>query len=403
MNEDKLMRRRAWIVMLVAFFAGIALAWAQNKVPPVINEVQESLSISMTAAGWLSSIFCVTGIVMALPAAAFVNKLGLKKSGAIALLVTIIGNVIGLIAPNTGILMFSRLLEGLGVGLISVLAPTIISMWFAPAKRGLPMGIWGSWQMVAQAFTFLLAGGLTVSMGWKGMWWFGLILLAVATVLYVWKVVSPPPAYNHADVEEAGVNIFEAFKHRSVWMICIVAFLFCVACFGWVTWVATYWSSQLGLDINFANSIVGYIYMFEILVVVVEGWILDRIKSRKTFGVVMSLLYGLLLFVAFRFPSTAWILPFAIIYPILEGAICTTFWTIAPQTTPKPALASAALAVMVMGMNLGMVVGPPLIGYVVENIGWQVATIPMAVTGLLCGLFFALTQLYNDKGEKIKG
>lgn len=50
------------------------------------------------------------------------------------------------------------------------------------------MGIWGSWQMVAQGGNFFFAIVLTASFGWKGMWYFGLILLAAAAVLYLFVV-----------------------------------------------------------------------------------------------------------------------------------------------------------------------------------------------------------------------
>ena len=171
------------------------------------------------------------------------------------------------------------------------------------------------------------------------------------------------------------MSIFEVFKYRSVWMIMLVAFFFCLACFGWVTWQATYWTEFAGLDFDFANNIIGWVYVAEIFIVIGEGAILDKIKSRKRFGIILSALYGILLF--FAFFNTEWIgiLIFAIIYPFLEGAVCTVFWTITPQTTPKPALAAAALAALSIGMNAGMMIGPPLAGAIIENLGWGAGSI----------------------------
>lgn len=403
-TEPKSLRTKAWVIMLIVFLAGIALAWAQNKVVPVIDVVQIDLSLDMTTAGWVSSIFSVMGIVLALPAAGMVKKMGVKLTGILALGASIIGTLIGIFAPNAAILMVSRVIEGFGVGLISVLAPAVISMWFAPAGRGLPMGIWGAWQMVAQAGTFLFAGNIIGMFdGWMGMWWVGLILLVISIALYAWQVRKPPAEYNYADSEDTDVSIFEVFKYRSVWMIMLVAFFFCLACFGWVTWQATYWTEFAGLDFDFANNIIGWVYVAEIFIVIGEGAILDKIKSRKRFGIILSALYGILLF--FAFFNTEWIgiLIFAIIYPFLEGAVCTVFWTITPQTTPKPALAAAALAALSIGMNAGMMIGPPLAGAIIENLGWGAGSIWIGISGLLIAVFFALTQLYGENGEKIKG
>lgn len=403
MDQAGNMKRRAWVVMLVAFFAGVALAWAQNKIPPVIALMMDDLSISMTTAGWLSSIFCVMGIVMAIPAALIINRFGLRLCGVIALGTAILGDIIGVFVSNVPLLMFSRVLEGVGVGLISVVAPSYIAMWFAPDKRGLPMGIWTSWQMVAASAAFLIAGYLVVVFGWRGMWWFGLLLLVLSLVLFIWMAKSPPKEFNHADVEESGTNILKAFKSISVWIILAIPLLFCIGCFGWMTWVATYLSEQLELDFDWANNIIGFVYMGEIGTAILIGFLLNKIKRRKLFGVIICILYGFLLLVSFRLPSVSFILPFMIIYPFLEGGLAVAFWTISPQTVKDPALASGAMASVVMGSSIGMVVGPPLAGFFIETFSWQATTIPLAIVIFITALLFAVIPLFNEKGQKIKG
>lgn len=402
--DAKKLKKKTWVVTLVAVFAGVAMAWSQNKLPPVIANVMSTFDISMTTAGWLSSIFCVMGIVMAIPAAALITKWGYRVCGVIALGAGILGGILGLIAPNVTILMLSRLFEGIGVGLIAVIVPSIVTMWFPPEKRGLPMGIWGSYQMIAQAMAFLLAATLLNLLDWHGMWWFGLFLLVLSLLLYIWKIATPPAQYNHGAGEtEEKVNVLNALKFRSVWSLFFIALFFCIGCFGWCTWAAVYLNQEMGLDLEWANTIVGIIYIIEIGAVIFEGWLLDKVKSRKVFGIVIALLYCFILYVAFRLPSAGWVFLFMIIYPFLEGGICTTFWTITPQAVKTPALSGGALAVLVIGMNIGMVLGPPLAGYFIENYSWQTTTIPLAMAALICALLFVTVQLYNEKGEKIKG
>ena len=398
------LKRKAWEIMLIVFLGGIALAWAQNKAVPVLADLQDFFTIDLVTASWISSIFSVCGIVLALPAAGMMRKMGLKVSGIVAIGVTIIGTVLGLFAGNAAILMASRVVEGLGLGLISVIAPAVISMWFAPEERGLPMGIWGAWQMVAQAGTFLFAASIIGAFGdWHGLWWVGLILLILGIVLYVAQVKAPPAEYNYADSEDTSVSMMSVFKYKSVWMILLVAFFFCMACFGWCTLQPTYWSEVAGLDLDTANAIEGWIYVAEMFIVIGEGALLNKIKNRKKFGIVMAVIYGVLLIFAFNNTSFVGILIFSICYPFLEGATCTVFWTITPQTTPKPQLSAAALAVLVMGMDAGMMLGPPVTSAIIESFGWGAASIEIAICGLLIAVFFALTQLYDENGKKIKG
>ncbi len=388
------MKRKAWIVMLTAFLAGISLAWVQNKIPPVILTLMETFEISMATAGWLSSIFSIMAIITAIPAAYILNKLGPKYCGLIALGCAILGSFMGAFSSTLTTLFMSRIIEGLGLGVIAVVAPALISMWFPPKKRGLPMGIWGAWQMVAQSATFFLGEYLTLNYGWQGMWWFGVSLCVLSFILYGLKVASPPGELNYADVETVDVSIWEGFKSPSVWLLAGAAFSFCVACFGWCTWTAPFWSETFGWDIGVSNQYVGYIYMLEIPIVALIGWFLDRVTNRKRVGVIVTLFYSIILFISFRMQSPQFILVFVILYPILEGAIPTVLWTITPQAVKKPELAGIALAVLVMGMNLGMVFGPPITGAVVEAYGWAAGTIPITIASLLSMALMAKAKIY---------
>lgn len=74
---------KAWMIVLALFITGIAMAFAQNKVMPIIGLVQTDLSVGAGVAGWISSIFTLMGIVLAFPAVGLVRKWGIFKSGFI--------------------------------------------------------------------------------------------------------------------------------------------------------------------------------------------------------------------------------------------------------------------------------------------------------------------------------
>ena len=145
--------------------------------------------------------------------------------------------------------MASRIIEGMGVGLMSVIGPSLIAMWFPEAKRGLPMSIWAAYQMGAQAVMFFLgarahvqlrlAGRVVVRPG---------LACVVALVLYILCVKSPRPEDSYADVESADVSIAEGVKSPSAWVLSLATMLFCVGCFGFVNWIATCWAQTFGVE-----------------------------------------------------------------------------------------------------------------------------------------------------------
>jgi predicted MFS family arabinose efflux permease len=112
-------------------------------------------------------------------------------------------------------------------------------------------------------------------------------------------------------------------------------------------------------------------------------------------GVIGFLLYTAILFYCFRMDNPAFIIPFIIIYPILEGSIPTVYWTICPQTAKKPEYVGVALGIINVGLNLGTLIGPPLTGFLIENYGWATATIPLAIASLIGMVLMWRVKLYN--------
>jgi MFS family permease len=153
-------KQRAWLVMLVAYLAGIAIALNLSKVPPVMPVLIQTLGLDLALGGWLMSSFAVAGVVLGIPAALLLGRLGAKGAGLLALGSTLLGSVIGALAAGPGLLLLSRAVEGIGMGLIAVVAPAVISLWFPPEARGTPMGVWASWVPVGGFLIYNLAGPL---------------------------------------------------------------------------------------------------------------------------------------------------------------------------------------------------------------------------------------------------
>lgn len=392
--------KRAWIVALATIFAGVALALVQNKVAPCMELLQTTFSIDSATAGWLSSLFSLVGVVIAIPAAIILNKLGPRKGGIIALVCAIGGSLIGLFVPNVGVLLASRVVEGLGVGLMSVIGPSIIAMWFPEAKRGLPTSIWAAYQMCAQAIMFFLAAVLTTNFGWQGMWWFGLAACVVALVFYILCVRSPRPEDSYADVESENVSIAEGVKSVSSWIMSLVTMLFCIGCFGFVNWIATYWASVPSIGES-ANMWVGYFSLGGVVAAIIIGALLNHVKNRKLFGTIILIAYGIVSVFGMTLNNPAPLIGFVIVYAFVDAGFPCVLWTMTSQTVKKPELSGVALGVVSIGFNLGVLLGPPIIGAVVDMAGWTAAAWTICGCCVAAAVLLLFVKLYSaaDAGK----
>ncbi|MGI6406075.1 MAG: MFS transporter [Syntrophaceticus sp.] len=384
------MKRKAWMVMLVAYLAGVAVAMNQFKVPPVMQVLMDSLHVDMATGGWLMSVFSVAGVIFALPAAFLLGRLGPKATGLAALGCTIIGSIMGALAQQVGILLAGRVIEGVGLALIAVVAPAVISMWFEPEERGLPMGIWASWVPVATFVMYNIAGVIQKTFGWQGIWWFGTTAALIAFVAYAAVVGVPAGNEAEGEQEEAPASLMEGLSSVNTWLLAIAFAGFNFALVGFSTWAPTYLNQLPGIDSAAANFYASLPNLVIIPGGVIAGWILDRTRNRKAVLATALAAATIILIWSFRLGSVSIVVPYMIGVGIIACFIPSSTFTLAPETVPRPELAGTALGVVILGQNLGMFIGPPLIANSAAGGNWAYGTYPIiaaSVVALVAVLF----------------
>lgn len=396
--------KKAWIVLIAVFVVGVAIAWGQNKIMPIIPILMQQLGVTAQTAGWISSIGAICGIVLALPTAGIVRKFGARNMGFAAIATSVIGAVIGLLSPNQAVLLLSRVIEGFGVGVIGVIAPSIISMWFPIEKRGLPMGVWSAWQVVAIAGTYVFTGLiLGPEAQWKNMYFVGLALFVIAIVLFAVFVREPKEGEpNYADVTDDSLPLLSCLKSPSLYIIGIGGIGFGIAVGVFCAWMPTYWD-QLGImPLLQGNAYIGYIYIGEIFACIFGGVLLNKVKHRKKFAAVIGFLYAIVLFAAYHITTHAAAVAICFGYFLFEGIFVASMWTLVPQTVKDPRLVAGAVAVFTMFNNFGMMLGSPISGAILDATamtGWGYLAIFAGVCQLIAAICFWVMKLYDANGK----
>ena len=155
----------AWVILTVAFIASVAAPLNQNKVSPLMPTLMDAFQITLSSAGLMMSVFAVTGFILALPAGIILQRVGPKVSATIAMACLVLGSALGAITLSYPIMLVSRVIEGAGLGLIAVIAPAVIAMWFPPEKQGAPMGIWATWVPVGTMIILLVGPAMSAALG----------------------------------------------------------------------------------------------------------------------------------------------------------------------------------------------------------------------------------------------
>lgn len=383
----------AWVILLVVVLASVAAPLNQFKVPPLMPVLMETFRLNLSQAGLLMSVFAFTGLILALPAGIVLQKLGPKAAGLIAVGCLVIGSAWGALSNSAGVLLASRILEGVGMGLIAVVGPASIAMWFPREKQGTPMGIWATWVPVGSVTMYNLAPVLGTSAGWQTIWWVGAGFALVAFILYGLFMRLPPALAGgqkpgqEGPLDETPPQLREALANRNIWLLALQFCCFNLTFIGFATFFPTFLAEERAYSLAQA----GFIASLSTIVVLgsapLAGWLSDRIGSRRLVFSLPLLVVAAMMTLPFHL--TGWTLyVFMILLGVVTGAVPTATFAAAPEVMGNPRLAGIGLAVVSAGQNLGMVIGPILFARWVETQGWAAAgywLIPVCLLGFIGG------------------
>lgn len=364
--------RYAWVILFVVFLISVAAPLNMSKVPPLMPVLRETFGLSLSQGGLLMSIFSIAGLILALPTGLIMQRVGPKLTGLVATACLVVGAALGALSPGAGLLMVSRVIEGIGMGLITVVAPAIIAMWFPPAKQGIPMGIWATWVPVGTLLMYNIAPALAAASGWQAVWWAGAGFALVALILFVLLMRLPSVAPDAAQHEGPPAKMGEALANRNIWLLAASFMFFNLAFLGINTYYPTFLAEVRGYGLGQAAFTASIMTMVILVSSPLGGWLSDLIGSRRWLIIVPALILVVMLLLPFRVGNG--LIPLLMIaMGAVVGMIPAATFAAVPEVMPHPALAGYGMAAISAGQNLGMVVGPVLFGALVPQVGWVVA------------------------------
>jgi predicted MFS family arabinose efflux permease len=380
--------RSPWLILFIILLASLAAPLNQFKVPPVMPLLMGAFGVSASQAGLLMSLFAITGLLLAIPGGFIFHKLGYRLTGMIAILSLIVGAGWGAFSRGFDIMLASRFVEGAGMSLMSVVAPAVIALWFSPESRGKAMGIWAVWVPLGSTIMFLLAPSLAGRWNWPGVWWFGCFYAVLVGFLYLAFLKSKPgqspdPKGEASDGRIQDHGLAKVLSNRDLWL---TSFLFC--CFNFVfiafiTWAPTFLHQVRGISMARAAFLVSLTTILMIIACPTSGWVSDRTGTRKWVAVIPMVLIAPLFPLSFSVGEMGF-LALAILVGFIGGFVPTGVFSGAVETVGDERLSGMAMAVIQIGQNAGMLLGPLVFGWVIESGGgWQTAFWVLAPVSLL--------------------
>lgn len=152
--EEKTTYKDAWVTLIVLSSLALITMYGETMLIPAIPALVKDFEIPYNASSWILTAYLITGAVMTPIVGKLSDVYGKKKILLVVMVIYIIGTLSGGISTNIFMMIFSRIIQGMGLAMFPV-AFGIIREKFPEDKLGIGQGI----------FTAVFAGGAVVGLG----------------------------------------------------------------------------------------------------------------------------------------------------------------------------------------------------------------------------------------------
>lgn len=420
---------RAWAAGLAAIFATLCFACSQFKVTSTMVYIMDDFGVSLATAGLLMTLSSVSVMLVSLPGGAILQRLGSRKTllGIIAL--GVLFNVLGAVSASFVLLAASRFLEGLCLGMITIVTPAVIAQSFPAEKRGLPMAIFSLWVPSGMLCILNICNYVTPLYGWQSNWWVVAALLAVALVICSLLVKDPKAESPDQELDAAkesaeqggegkrlegvagaegepaagGSLWLRGMKSLGPWCLGIAFFSYSVGLGAYNTYFPTYLTQTFGMEAAAANDVMSVSMAVMMVVGLLWGAVMNRVPNRYhgAMLVASTAIYCLAMVVQFNLPSVALAIPVVVFVGAASQLVAPLIYDVLPETV-DPELVPVGMSITAFGCGLGTVLTTVICGVFVETFGtWTSLVAPLAIFGLI-GLLACVVVLRIQRKRSLK-
>ena len=172
-----------WILAMVVILGVFMSILDQTIVNIAIPRLETAFGADIHSVQWVLTGYILAQGVATPLAAFFSDTLGIKRFYMISLAAFTLGSALCGIAWSLPVLIFFRVLQGLGGASLFPLSITLLFREFPPAERGIAMGAFGVPALLAPAIGPTLGGYLVTYAGWQLIFYINVPIGILALVL----------------------------------------------------------------------------------------------------------------------------------------------------------------------------------------------------------------------------
>jgi len=282
-----------WVVLAVFMYIAALTQLYWLNFSAIDTYVEDNLHISAFSTSLLTLVFPLVYVLLSLPAGMIIDRKGFKYSIVIGAIFTGIFSIVRIVNPYSyTLLLISQIGISIGQPFIVNGITKLVAVWFPQKEDATAVGLGSLALFIGMVISLGLTPVLVDSLGLRPMLLiYG--IMGIAGILLVFLLVRAKPPTPARESKEEKISIREGLrsilKVRDFVILGFVALIGIGVFNGLATWLEKILNELHGIAMVDAGSISSVLVFSGMLGCVVIPMVSDRIKKRKPFLVLASL------------------------------------------------------------------------------------------------------------------
>jgi EmrB/QacA subfamily drug resistance transporter len=170
-------------VLILASIASLMVALDVLVVSTALGAIRRHFGASLDELEWTVNAYNLSFAVLLIPAAALGDRLGRRRLFAVGLGLFVAASAACALAPDAGLLIAARAVQGSAAALIAPLSLSLLSVAFAPERRAWALGVYSGITGLAVLSGPVIGGAVTQGLAWQWVFWINVPIGLVAIPL----------------------------------------------------------------------------------------------------------------------------------------------------------------------------------------------------------------------------
>lgn len=373
------------------------------KIPTIMIQLMELLSVSAATAAWFMSVFTFTGIFLAIPIGFLIKGIGVRKVVIVSGFLAAFASIAGSFAPEVGfacvpLLIVTRGLEGLSfVGIIASI-PIMIQMCIIPSRVGTSTGIFMLGGMLGAMGGGVITPTVFAASGFAGLWIAYAAFMALSTIVFMVYVRFPRQEQEGAFPESkaatrsSSVSIYGVFFKPNTLLFFLGFAAFQILLLSVLTYAPTA-LQQRGMSPAMSGFVSTLPQLISIVTAIAFGAIADAIHRTKPL-VIIGMIAMAICAPAALVTDTPVLWAILVAMGLLAMGVPTVVMAAYPKLLADPSKLTVGMGVMMLVQSLGQFLGSLIPSIVLgpDLSNWTVCSIVLFLLGLAATACFVASK-----------